>query len=238
MPTSSRNAYSRFIPKEEVGLVTQWQFGAVDGSDAVEPEPEAEPDAPLLMDEAAQQELVQKTWDEAFAQGVIQGRDEATAEWQRRMDEYVANQGRDAAQRVSAILHNLDGTLADMQQRMAEEVLHLACDIARHVVRQELSGNPNAMQAVVREALGLLVQEGRPATVRINPADMEAMEQPLRGEFAAPGVQWVADAAVPLGGCLVESAGTVVDGTLEKRWQRAIAPLGLQVPWDGGGDHG
>ena len=120
---------------------------------------------------------------------------------------------------------------------MAQQLLELACDIARQVVRQELSVNPNALQPVVREAVGMLVTEGRPATVRLNPIDMDAMAQPLREELDGPGVQWMADAAVPAGGCLVESAGTVVDGSLDKRWQRAIAALGLQSPWsEGEGD--
>ena len=79
-----------------------------------------------------------------------------------------------------------------------------------------------------------------PALVRLHPDDMEAMAQPLREEMDSPGVQWMADASVPPGGCLVESAGTVVDGSLDKRWQRAIAALGLQSPWEdeeGGDEH-
>lgn len=50
------------------------------------------------------------------------------------------------------------------------------------------------------------------------------------------GIQWVADAAVPAGGCLVESGGTVVDGSVGKRWERAIATLGLESPWQESGD--
>jgi flagellar assembly protein FliH len=34
----------------------------------------------------------------------------------------------------------------------------------------------------------------------------------------------------------VESAGTVVDGSLDKRWQRAVAALGLDCAWQDGGD--
>ena len=100
------------------------------------------------------------------------------------------------------------------------------------VVRQELSVNPNALQPVVREAVGMVVSEGRPATVRLHPADLEVMEQPLREDMDNPSIQWVADPSVPEGGCLVDSAGMVVDGSLDKRWQRAIAALGLQSPWD------
>ena len=187
---------------------------------------------PAELDEAAQQALVQQACDDAYAEGFAQGQAQTALEWQRRMDEYIAQQGQEAAQRLQSVLQTLDASLIDMQQQMAQQVLELACDIARQVVRQELSVNPNALLPVVREAVGMLVTEGRPATVRLNPVDMEAMAEPLREEVNAPGVQWMADAAVPAGGCLVESAGTVVDGSIDKRWQRAIASLGLQSPWD------
>jgi len=238
MPSSNQRSYSRFIPSEEVGDFKQWKFSAVDGSDLVEPEPEPAPEIPVEVDEAAAEQalqaLQQQACDDAYAEGFAQGQAQTALEWQRRMDEYIAQQGQEAAQRVQAVLQTLDASLIDMQQQMAQQLLELACDIARQVVRQELSVNPNALQPVVREAVGMLVTEGRPAMVRLNPLDMEAMAQPLREELDGPGVQWVADAAVPAGGCLVESAGTVVDGSLDKRWQRAIAALGLESPWSGG----
>ena len=46
----------------------------------------------------------------------------------------------------------------------------------------------------------------------------------------------IADATVSRGGCLIESAGTVVNGTLEKRWMRAVANLGLDSPWEEAAD--
>ncbi|WP_462390301.1 FliH/SctL family protein [Acidovorax sp. Q11] len=242
MPSSNnQRSYSRFIPSEEVGDFKQWKFSAVDGSDLVEPTPEPVAEIPVEVDEAelqAQQALLQQqACDDAYAEGFAQGQAQTALEWQRRMDDYIAQQGQDAAQRLQAVLQTLDASLIDMQQQMAQQLLELACDIARQVVRHELSVNPNALQPVVREAVGMLVSEGRPATVRLNPIDMEAMAQPLREELDGPGVQWMADAAVPAGGCLVESAGTVVDGSLDKRWQRAIAALGLQSPLsEGEGD--
>ena len=239
MPSSNQRTYARFIPSEEVGDFTQWKFGAVDGSDLIEPEPEPEVEIPVEVDEAAQQALNQQACDDAYAEGFAQGQAQTALEWQQRMDAYIAQQGREMAQRLQGVVQTLDANLIDMQQDMAQQLLELACDIARQVVRQELSVNPSALQPVVREAVGMLVTEGRPALVRLHPDDMEAMAQPLREEMDSPGVQWMADASVPPGGCLVESAGTVVDGSLDKRWQRAIAALGLQSPWDeeGGDEH-
>jgi len=230
-PTSKSRLYARFIPSEEVGDVTQWQFGAVDGSDAVVEEPVEEDPAALEMAEAARQAELQQAREEAFAQGEAQGHAQATLEWQQRMDDYVAGQGQEAAQRLDALVRTLNASLGDLQQNMAQGVLELACEIARQVVRQELRSNPHALKPVVQEALGMLVTDGRPATVRLNPEDHALVGAALQQEVAAASLQWVADATVPPGGCLVEQAGTVVDGSLEKRWERAIAPLGLASAW-------
>lgn len=237
MPSSSPRSYSRFIPSEEVGEFTQWKFGAVDGSEPVEPEPEVLPDpAPDPAElEAAQLALIEQACDAAFAQGQAQGQSDTTLAWQQRMDDYVAHQAQEMSQSIANVVQSLQESLAAMQQRMAQDVLLLACDIAREVVRRELSVSPDVLEPVVREAVGMLVAEGRPALVRLNPADMGAVEQPLRDEMGA-GIQWVADAAVPAGGCLVESGGTVVDGSVDKRWERAIASLGLESPWQESGD--
>ena len=106
------------------------------------------------------------------------------------------------------------------------------------MVRRELTNQPQALLPVVREALDMLVNEGRVATVRLHPHDLSAVENHLRGTYAQGRVQWQADPAVAPGDCLVESAGTVIDGSMEKRWRRAVAALGLVSSWQEGDDDG
>ena len=230
-------SYSRFIPSEEVGDVTQWQFGAVDGSDLLPPvaEPEPEP-LPVVFDEPTHLAALEAARAEGFEQGQAHGEEKAGLEWQQRMDDYIAGEGREVAQRLEQAVQAADASLAGMQQHVAQEVLQLACDIARQVIRQELAGQPLTLLPVVREALGMLVAEGRPATVRMNPADFNVLEKPLSEAYAGAKVQWLPDAAVAEGDCFVESAGTVIDGSLGRRWERAIASLGLSSPWDAGKD--
>ncbi|MDY0106683.1 MAG: flagellar assembly protein FliH [Giesbergeria sp.] len=237
-PSSNKSRlYARFIPREEVGDVTQWQFGAVDGSDPVVEEPPVEVDPVALEQaEAARQAELAQARAEGMAQGEAQGHARATLEWQQRMDDYVVGQGQEAAERLDAVVQLLNASLNDLQQNMAQGVLELACEIARQVVRQELRTNPQALKPVVQEALGMLVQDGRPATVRLHPEDFAQVGPALQQDMAAASLQWVADAAVPPGGCLVEQAGMVVDGSLAKRWQQAIAPLGLDLAWEEVGD--
>ncbi|WP_287740233.1 FliH/SctL family protein [Diaphorobacter sp.] len=236
--TRSLRYYTRFIPREEVGDVTRWEFGDVEfppGSQPLAPEPPVlEPEAAPVepgIDEALHQALVQQAREEGYAQGLAEGQEQTRLQWQQRMDDYVAGQGREGAERLARLAQALEESFTGMQQGMAQEVLQLACDIARQVVRQEVAGNSQAVLPVVREALGMLVSEARPATVRLNPGDWAALEQPLREEFPAGRIQWLADAAVEPGDCQVESGGMVVDGSLDKRWRRAIAALGLTAAW-------
>ena len=227
-PSSNSRLYTRFIPSEEVGDVTQWKFGAMGASQGVEVDA---PELPSPIDEAEQKALLQEAHGEGFAQGQVQGRAEAALEWQQKFDDYLAGQGAAAAQQLAALVTAFERGLTQSQQMLAQGVLELACDIARQVVRREVQGNPQAMLPVVREALDMLAAESRPATVRLHPDDWAALEKPLREEFASPRIEWQADAAVPPGDCLVESAGMQIDGTLDKRWRRAIAGLGLTAAW-------
>jgi len=96
----------------------------------------------------------------------------------------------------------------------------------------ELSANPNALLPVVREALGVLASDSKAAVVRMNPLDIDVLAEGLRQEFAGLSLTVLTDGTITRGGCLVESAGTVVDGTLEKRWTRAVASLGLESSWE------
>ena len=245
--SSNKNRqYGRFIPREEVGEVTHWQFGAVGGAEAVLPlsrlglnpaahaqaVAQAEAEAACAAAQAAEREqehdlLLQQSCEAAHAQGLAQGHAQATAEWQQRLDDHVSGAGREAAERLQAVAQALDASLEAMQKHMAQDVLQLACALARQVVRQELRTQPAALQPVVAEALDMLVADGRPATVRLHPDDDAQVGAALREAFAGRPLQWLADAEVAPGGCVVEAAGAVVDGSLEQRWQRALAALGM-----------
>lgn len=198
--------------------------------EVAEPEPE-QPAAPAF-DEAHLQQLLEQARAEGHAQGLAEGQAQMQQQWQQRMDDYVAGAGRKQAQSVTQVVQGLEDNFKQMQAATAQELLHLACDIARQVVRQELRSQPQALLPVVREALDMLVDESRPATVRLNPADHAALADALQAEHGAHSrIQWVGDAAIAAGDVKVECGGTEIDGSLDKRWRRAVAALGLVSTW-------
>jgi flagellar assembly protein FliH len=219
-------ALSRFIPGEEIDKVSQWNFGAVDT------------DALLLAAKAHdEQETVRHAREktvrqEAYAEGFEQGRASAMADADQRVRDYVRGQGEEAARRLARLIEAVEQELGASQQVIAHGVLELACALARQVLRQELSVNPNVLQPVIREALSVLSADNKSATVRLNPVDVEVLQQALEKEFSGTSLALVADASVKPGGCVIKSADTVLDGTLDTRWRRAVANLGLAMPWE------
>lgn len=217
---------SRFIPGEQINAVSRWSFGAVDSASL---QMAAHAQARLSAAEEARDEALRQ---EGYAQGFAQGQAHAMLEAQHQISAYVEQQGRDAAQRFAQLFESAQQQLSEAQQNMAQEVLELGVELARQVLRHELSVNPNALQPVIREALGLLADDSKNAVVRLNPLDAEMLQEAVQSEFAGLSLTLIADAGVKPGGCLVSSKGMVVDGSLHVRWRRAVATLGLNVAWE------
>lgn len=235
-------AQSHFLRGEEVGAAPGWDFGAMDPPSA---RFAAKLKAQALAEGPKEGDVIRQAgFSDGYTQGYAQGHAQATLEGQRQINEYIATQGVQAQHNFDAIFSQAQAQLAELEQVMSKGVLELACELARQVLRHELGTNPNALLPVIKEALGMLSLDSKAAVVRLNPLDADVFRQELAPnasqdarqdaspEFSAKSPTVVADASLTRGGCLVEAAGTVVDGTVEKRWMRAVATLGLDSAWD------
>ena len=217
---------SRIIPGEQLSAVAGWEFGAVDQASV---RFAAKVKARELAEEQSREN---EAHQRGFSDGYAQGHAQATLEGQRLIAEYIETQGQDAARQFGQLFESTNEQIAQSQQVMAKGVLELACELARQVLRHELSVNPNALQPVIREALSVLAIDSKAAFVRLNPVDLDVLQDVVKQEFSGLALSLLSDASVTRGGCLVESSGTVVDGTIEKRWGRAVAKLGLESAWE------
>ena len=220
---------SRFIASDDINAVVGWDFGPVDQASV---RFAAKVKAQEEVETRVHDEQVRQTgFTNGFADGYAQGHAQATLDGQRQISEFIETQGQDAAQSYLQLFESANTQLDASQQVMAQGVLELACELARQVLRHELSSNPNALQPVIREALSVLATDCKAALVRLNPLDLDVLEDVLRQEFSSLSLSLLADSNITRGGCLVEAAGTVVDGTIEKRWSRSVAKLGLESSW-------
>ncbi len=218
---------TRFIPGEEIGAVSQWRFGDVDAA-AMLVEQQARDNESSAQINAIRQQF----HAEGYAEGFVQGRAQALLEAQQQINDYMAKQGRESAQQLGGLIEAARNQLEAAEQMAGQAVLELACEMARQVLRHEISSNPNVLLPVIREALGLLFADSRAVLIKLNPLDLDVLQDILREEYPNLPLTLQPDAAITRGGCLVESGGTVIDGRLEKRWVRAIGRLGQNLPWE------
>jgi len=218
--------HSRFIPREEIDAVSAWTFSNMGPSDDV-PEPAHEPE-PQGIDALA----LQAAREQAYAEGYANGRDAGGQEVRDALESTVRKTAEETAVRMAQLLHNTREHLARSEDQISRHILELSIDLARQVVRQELTANTQHLRPVIAEALSQLVEDGLPATVRMNPGDLTLMKGALQETLANPKPEFVADATISAGGCLIESASMAVDATIEKRWARAVGNLGIDSTWN------
>ena len=68
--------------------------------------------------------------------------------------------------------------------------------------------------------------------IRDSPDDHALVADGAAEVLKARGARLLSDASMARGGCLVESDIGVIDASIDTRWRRAAAALGIDEPWD------
>lgn len=228
MTHSSKSAYSRFIPSEEIDAVSTWRFANVDGTPHPDEVKALEPQGPSPEEIDA---MVEAAHAQGLEEGYAEGHAAGVAETRANLESPLAEAKADWVHRFDALLSTLEQQISNTHEAMAQSVLEIACDLARQVLRRELSSDTSSLLPVVQEALAQLTSDARPITIRLHPDDLASLESVWESAPPAERPTLVADSNITLGGCLMQAPGTGVDATIEKRWLRTIANLGLSTAW-------
>jgi flagellar assembly protein FliH len=196
---------------EGAPVYQRWQFANLAAAQEAAPPPE--PEVPMitanelaLIKEAARKD----GYGAGFAAGRADGRTAIEAE----------------TAHLHALCQALDSARVALQDDTAQALLVLAADIAHHVLRAEISLNPEAMLPAVREAIDLAGAGAHPQLL-LNPGDVDFVRRHMGEDLAAGGWRLVEDGRIEPGGCKVATANGAVDATLTSRWRRIVATLGV-----------
>lgn len=157
--------------------------------------------------------------------------------WNRGFDAGAAEARELESGRVAAALDALEGAVAALRDGQAawvdnarEHIVALAVSVARHVIGRELKGDSHVIADLTRRALAHFPLT-EPVRVRVNPEDLSVLSAAVSPDggniHIAPGreVQWVADARIESGGCVVEGRRRVVDGRVDHALERIFQRL-------------
>lgn len=214
------SVHSRFIPREEIASFSSWTLGSLTGANADVATAAAEVAPPTAEDAAtALKAARQAGYQDGYRDGLA------------ALEGFKQGYAVQVTAQVAALMRAMNTQFDALAQDMARAIAVSATQLARQVVRSELTANPQTVVAVAQEALDTLLQSARHITVRMHPDDHALVAQGAAETVRSLGARLLADAAVSRGGCLVESDVGVIDAGIEARWRRAAALLGVEDEW-------
>ena len=210
---------NRIIPKEHAATVRKVDLSLLVGGRV------AGPAAP-----AAGEPQIDAAPDPA---GLIHARELARREGREegRREAAALLEGERVA--LKALIAGMNEVMQDFEQSLANDVLSMSLELAKLIIRQSLRVKPEAVVAVVREAVESLPGVSDQTVLLVHPADAVLIRMAAENDRALGELPWkiVEDEHIERGGCRLETPTTEVDATLETRWRRVLAALGRDDPW-------
>lgn len=247
--------YRDRIPSEELTAYERWELPLLDehGNTVAHSREEDRDVKPLT---AADIEAIrQEAWEDGQREGREAGHQEGfntgreaghqeglqqgQAEGREQGRQEALEQTREDVSRGLERLEKLMAELVDPIRRHDDELetalFNLATVLARAVVYRELQLDSSQIRSVVREAVASLPSTQDNVRIRVNPTDVEWVKE-VAGRFDAEA-SVIDDDTILAGGCKVETRHSLVDFTVEKRFQKAVQRmLDQQLDSDEPGD--
>ena len=148
------------------------------------------------------------------------------------LDSFKQSFASQTSAQVGQVLAALDHELSRLEQTIAARVARVATELARQVVRSELTLRPALVDQVAREAINAVLMSARHISVMVHPDDHALVASGCAEALAARGARLLSQPSVARGGCRVESDAGVIDARIPARWAQATHALGTGVPWD------
>lgn len=154
-------------------------------------------------------------YEEGLAQGVAEGRAQAEAERAQLLQ----------------IAQVFGSEVANASERISSDVLELALDLSKAMLKQALIVRPELVIPVVGNAIRYLPTLQQPALLFLHPDDVALVNEHMGDELTKAGWRVVEEAHMERGGCRVETASNQIDATTSSRWQRIAAALDKESDW-------
>lgn len=206
------------------GKLTAWERWELASFDAPagEARQDAETEPAITLAEA---EEIERLFQQARAAGHAEGHAAGYATGYGEGQVVARAEGA----RLVELTRKLDSAMTKFDQEVAKDLLELALDVARQVIRQSLAVRPDLLLEVVRETLAQMPHVH--VTIQLHPDDASLVRSYLGDQLSHAGHRIHEDKRLSRGDCLLESGGSLLDATLATRWRRTVENLGSSAGW-------
>ncbi|HEY4318453.1 MAG TPA: flagellar assembly protein FliH [Herbaspirillum sp.] len=225
---------SRRIPKEQMTPYQRWEMASFD-EDAREADlPPPAPIEPVIVPAVSAEEIAairEQAHAEAYEEGMKQGHAAGYAAGARAAYTSGAEQNAEVLQQLREIAVGFTTQIAASGETIAPQLLELALDIAKAMLKTALPIRPELVLPIVSSAMHALPGLQLPATLSLHPADAELVRQHIGEDLIANGWLIAANDDIERGSCRVDNATNQIDGSSATRWRRVAASLSKESDW-------
>jgi flagellar assembly protein FliH len=201
---------NKIIPKEQLSAYQRWEMSVLDEPAAMA----VEGQIPLPTAEEIEH-IQQQAHDEGFAAGLVEGR----------------RKGSTDAENLKQLLAGVEQAVRRADEVFADEVVGLALEVAKQMLRHALKIKPEMVVNVVRDAMGALPQSNHHLKLVLHPEDASLVRAYLEADLAHSSYKVAEDSRIERGGCRIENTNSELDATMETRWKMIVAALGRDDSW-------
>lgn len=134
-------------------------------------------------------------------------------------------------QKFLTLMAAFSDALEKSDEQIADDVLSLALDIAKSMIKVKLNLDPVAVLAVVMDAIHYLPHIQKPARILLHHDDVQLLREHMADDISSGQWQIHEDYRVERGGCIVETGTNQVDATNAVRWKRISEALSQHNDW-------
>ncbi len=102
---------------------------------------------------------------------------------------------------------------------IAPDILEISIDIAKKIIKKEISQNPEIILENIKTILKDLSKEETKIMIKVNPSQVAILQQSVPQEITLAGLEAkvviIPDENIMEGGCLVTTTNGVIDATIE-----------------------
>jgi flagellar assembly protein FliH len=186
------------------------------------PEPEPSPESIAKINE--QLAIIrEEARQNGYADGITEGRTLGLIEGRV--------QAADERARFQQISEAFSNEVTRAHDVIASDLLMLALDIAKSMLKTALTVKPELILPIVGDAVRYLPSLQQPALLFLHPEDVTLVKEHLGDELTKAGWRVTEDTQLERGGCRIDTASNQIDASITNRWKRVTSSLGQESNW-------
>ena len=211
-----------FIPKERQTAYERWEMTSFSEGNA-----KALASKPAIKEDEVSKDKIAEIFETVRKEAFAKGMQEGFAVGLEKAREYATED----KQNFLKLTESFSNALEQSDEQIADDVLALALEIAKAMLKVKLEVDNKVVLPVVMDAIHYLPYVHKPARILVHHDDAQILREYLADEIASQRWQIQEDSNIERGGCLVETGANQIDATNEVRWKRISDALAKNNNW-------